>query len=121
MALALQDDIASAGEGVLQCLHMHLTDAQRSKLCLLLEMAFRDVSVLAATGKPKQAADLANVFHKLPVGMWRVSFNLKRFRDRELALFFAKYRRARIWNRLPKYAALINEVLADQGGDFSKN
>jgi len=84
-------------------------------------MVLLDISALAATGKPKQASDLAQIFSKLTAGLWRRSFNLKSFRDRELALFYARHPRGKIRRRVVVYMQKVNEVLEDAAKDFSKN
>jgi len=100
---------------------MRLNELQRTEVNRLIAMAFLDISQLASTGKPKQAAELATAFHKLAAGVWRGNVNLKLFRDRELALFFSKHRQAKIWKRAAKYFDLVNEVLKDADPDYSRN
>jgi hypothetical protein len=84
------------------------TDAQRKKLCQMMHHAFIEIRLLAGGGKAEQAGDLADVFHNLPVDMWRDDFSLQFFRDAFLKAYHEKYP---IWH-VRNYLVLVDEIIA---------
>ena len=67
------------------------TDAQRQKLCEMIYQAFLEIRTLGGSGKAKQAGDLADAFHNLPIDMWHNDFSLRFFRNAFLEVYQKKY------------------------------
>ena len=76
-----------------------LTVEQRRKLCQMLFMALLEMRAAGWAGKAQQAADLADAFHNLPIGMWHDDFSLEFFRK-----FLESYRQ--------KYPDAFNYLVA---------
>ena len=96
---------------------MHLSDAQREKLCEMTNFAFREIRQLAETGRLEQAFDLAAAFHNLLDDMWADDFNLADFREKFLAGYQTKYPEPISRN----YVALVDQILAMGNQDFPAN
>jgi len=62
------------------------TDAERKKLTRLIYLAFVDMRALILHGDPKQAKDLSDVFHNVPLLMYTPDFSFKAFHE-----FLASY------------------------------
>ena len=88
-----------------------LTDAQRQKLCAMMRIAFIEIRGLAWNGRAKQAGDLADAFHALPVNIWREDFSLQFLRD----AFVRQYQRKHPRGRLYDYVGLVDEIIAMKG------
>jgi hypothetical protein len=85
------------------------TDAQRRNLSNMLYFAFLEIRVLGLKGKSAQAADLADAFHNLPLGMWSDSFSLRFFCDCFLQSYQQKYP-----EHPTNYVAMLDEIIAMQ-------
>ena len=85
-----------------------LTEDQRKKLSEMMYYAFLEIRLLGGENAAKQASDLADAFHNLPLGMWTDTFSLLFFRDSFLSVYQKQYpeKRAR------DYVAMVNEVIA---------
>jgi hypothetical protein len=57
------------------------TDEQKKKLCYLLFMALAEIRIAGTRGRSQEAADLADAFHNLPLGIWHEWFSLDIFRQ----------------------------------------
>jgi hypothetical protein len=57
------------------------TDEQKKKLCHMLYMALLEIRTAGWDGRAQQAADLADAFHNLPIGLWHDDFSLDYFRQ----------------------------------------
>jgi len=55
------------------------TDEQKRKLCHMLYMALLEIRAAGWDGRAQQAADLADAFHNLPMGLWHHDFSLDFF------------------------------------------
>lgn len=64
--------------------------ATKKELCFQIYQAFVQIRFLISTGRSEQAADLADVYHNLPVEMWRKEFDVERFRA-SLSAYLQKY------------------------------
>jgi hypothetical protein len=62
------------------------TDSERRNLSRLMYFAFVDVRALILHGDPRQAKDLAEAFHNIPLLMYTPDFSFKAFHD-----FLANY------------------------------
>jgi len=96
---------------------MHLSDAQREKLCEMTNFAYLEIRQLAADGKIEQAFYLAAAFHTLLNDMWSDEFDLATFRKEYLAGYQLKYPEPATRN----YAALIDQIIELGNQDFSAN
>jgi hypothetical protein len=96
---------------------MHLTNAQREKLCEMTNFAYLEIRQLAEAGQFEQAFDLASAFHCLLDDMWREKFDLMEFRDGFLAGYQAKYPARATRN----YVALIDGIIAIGNEDRPAN
>jgi hypothetical protein len=67
------------------------TDAERKKLARLMYLAFVDIRGLILHGDPKQAKDLSDAFHNIPLLMYTPDFSFKAFRS-FLESYQEKYR-----------------------------
>ena len=65
-------------------------EAQRQKLCEMLGWAFVHIRVLGWSGKAEIAADLADIFHSLPMDMWCDHLSLN-FLRRSLEFFQTRH------------------------------
>jgi hypothetical protein len=97
--------------------NMHLSDAQREKLCEMTNFAFREIRQLAEAGKLEQAFDLAAAFHYLLDDMWGDEFSLVNFREEVLAGYQEKYPEPATRN----YVALVDRIIALGNQDSSAN
>jgi len=86
---------------------MHLSDAQREKLCEMTNIAFRDIRQLAEAGKIEQAFDLAAAFHYLLDDMWEHEFSLVDFREQVLVGYQTKYPEPATRN----YVTLVDRIV----------
>lgn len=84
------------------------TEAQRQKLCEMIQQAFIEIRLLGWGGKAEQAADLADAFHNLPRDMWRDDFSLQFFRDAFLVAYQKKYPTRVVRD----YVAMVDEIIA---------
>lgn len=84
------------------------TDAQRQKLCEMIQEAFIEMRLLGWNGKAEQAADLADAFHNLPREMWHDDFSLQFFRD----AFLLEYQQKHPNGRVRDYVAMVDEIIA---------
>ena len=66
------------------------TELERQQLCRMLYHALLEIRRLGTFGKAKQASDLADAFHNLPVYLWSEEFSLAFFRT-FLEGYHAKY------------------------------
>ena len=87
---------------------MHLSDAQREKLCEMTNVAFREIRQLAEAGKLEQAFDLAAAFHYLLDDMWGDEFSLVDFREEVLVGYQKKYPEPAAGN----YVTLLDRIIA---------
>ena len=94
---------------------MHLSDAQRQKLCEMTDVAFGEIRQLAAAGKLEQAFDLAMAFHVLLDDIWETQFDLAEFRKEYLAHYHLKYQ----GQAGRDYTILINQIVALGDDDSS--
>ena len=85
-----------------------LDDAQRKKLCELIQGALCEIRWFGRDGRSTQAGDLANAFHNVPALMWSDEFSIEYFRDTFLIPYQRKYPEPR--NR--DYVVLVNEIIA---------
>ena len=85
------------------------TNAQRQKLCEMLQTALVEIRNLAGSGSSAQAFDLADTFHNLPKGMWQEDFSLSFFRDCFVAVYHNKYPAT---GRSYDYLAMVDRVIA---------
>jgi hypothetical protein len=67
-----------------------LTDEQKQKLCEMLYTALLEIRVAGWVDKAQQAADLADAFHNLPIGLWHDTFSFDFFRE-DLRAYCQKY------------------------------
>ena len=58
-----------------------LTEQERQELCKMLFTALVEIRALGREGKAEQAADVAHVFHNLPIYLWSDKFSLNLFRS----------------------------------------
>ena len=80
-------------------------DAQRKKLCEMLHHALVEIRWLAGAGRSQQASELADVFHNLPVEMWRDYFSLKYFREAFLEPYIQRWPKT-----IGNYRLMLDEV-----------
>jgi hypothetical protein len=86
---------------------MHLSDAQREKLCEMTNLAYLEIRRLAETGRLEQAVDLADVFHNLLNDMWDDRFSLMDFRHDFLIGYHRKYHEPTTGD----YVALVDQII----------
>lgn len=79
------------------------TDEQKEKLCHMLFMALLEIRQAGWSGRAQQAADLADAFHDLPIGLWQADFSLDVFRQ-----FLESYRQK--YPDSSDYLAALDEV-----------
>jgi hypothetical protein len=90
-------------------------DAQREALCVMMQRAFVEIRALGWSGKPEQAADLADAFHNLPTevcrrGQWDVRVfrqMLRHYQDK----YGAKDSRA------GDYVAMLDSIISPTAAD----
>ena|SRR5215475_6709262 len=58
-----------------------LTEQERQELCKMLFNALLEIRMLGREGKAEQAADVAHVFHNLPIYLWSDKFSMSLFRS----------------------------------------
>ena len=66
------------------------TELERQQLCRMLYYALLEIRGLGTFEKAKQASDLADAFHNVPVYLWSEEFSLAFFR-KFLESYHAKY------------------------------
>jgi hypothetical protein len=92
---------------------MHLSNAQREKLCEMTNFAYLEIRQLAEAGQFEQAFDLAAAFHNLLDDMWSEKFDLMEFREGFLVGYQAKYPAQATGN----YVALVDGIIAIGNAD----
>src|SRR6266852_5160438 len=66
------------------------SNEQRQQLCTMIYNAFVEIRLLTNKGESKQAADLADAFHNLPIVMFQNHFRFSWFK-RRLETYHEKY------------------------------
>jgi hypothetical protein len=70
--------------------------------------AFLEIRMLGWDGRAAQAADLADAFHNLPMGLWSDNFSLSIFRDKYLQHYEEKYSDA---VRIKSYVKAVDAIM----------
>ena len=83
-----------------------LTEAEREKLCKMIYYAFVEIRILGWHGKSEQSADLADVFHNLPILIYRDDFRFHLFSS-ALQSYQNKYSGSVTFN----YLNMLNEIV----------
>jgi hypothetical protein len=92
---------------------MHLSDAQREKLCTMTDFAFQEIRLLAKAGRLNQAFDLATAFHYLLDDLWTDEFKLEDFREEFRVSYQIKYPAPANRN----YLALVDQIIESGNRD----
>ena len=82
-----------------------LTEQQRQGLCKILFNALLEIRMLGREGKAEQAADVAHVFHNLPIHLCSDKFSLSFFRS-ILEEYQQKYQEIGCYN----YVRMLDEI-----------
>jgi|SRR5882672_5637880 len=86
-----------------------LTEQERQGLCKILFNALLEIRMLGREGKAEQAADVAHVFHNLPIYLWSDKFSLSLFRS-FLEEYQQKYQDLECYN----YVKMLDEMTGEE-------
>jgi hypothetical protein len=86
-----------------------LTEQERQGLCKMLFNALIEIRMFCREGNTGQAADVAHVFHNLPIHLWSDKFSLNLFR-RFLEQYRQKYREVECYN----YVRMLDEMIREE-------
>jgi hypothetical protein len=82
-----------------------LTEQERQGLCKMLFNALLEVRMFGREGKAEQAADVAHVFHNLPIYLWSDKFSMSLFRR-----FLVEYQQMRLEGEGFDYVKMLDEI-----------
>ena len=86
-----------------------LTERQRQELCGMLFNALLEIRMFCWEGNAEHAADVAHVFHNLPIYLWSDKFSLSFFRS-ILEEYQQKYQEVGCYN----YLKMLDEITREE-------
>ncbi len=86
-----------------------LTEQQRQELCRMLFNALLEIRMLGREGKAEQAADVADIFHNLPIYLWSDKFSLSFLRS-IFEGYQQKYQGVECFN----YVKMLDEITKEE-------
>jgi hypothetical protein len=86
-----------------------LTEQERQGLCKMLFNALLEIRMLGREGKAEQAADVAHVFHNLPIYLWSDKFSMSLFRR-----FLEEYQQMHLESEGFDYVKMLDEITREE-------
>jgi hypothetical protein len=86
-----------------------LTEQERQGLCKMLFNALLEIRMLGREGKAEQAADVAHVFHNLPIYLWSDKFSMSLFRR-----FLEEYQQMYLESEGFDYVKMLDEITREE-------
>jgi hypothetical protein len=86
-----------------------LTEQERQGLCKMLFNALLEIRMLGREGKAEHAADVAHVFHNLPIYLWSDKFSMSLFRR-----FLEEYQQMYMESEGFDYVKMLDEITREE-------